>query len=192
MLNDRFNILDLLHRYFALHRNVILPGIGSFTAETQHAKLDFVEKTLHPPVHLIRYDVYDTPEDSFYIFLARETGEPDPVDHFKSFARGLKDRLEEDHIVTLPGIGILTKNGFGYSFVADNSVQTFFPTLVAERALRQNAEHMVKVGEDERTSTEMHEHFKQRRFNEDRWHIAAMILGAIGIVAIAFYYIIRK
>lgn len=192
MVNDSFGMLDLVHRYFAVHRSVVLPGIGSFIAETQKAKLDFVEKTLHAPTYSIRYDTYDTPEDSFYIFLARETGERDPVDHFKSFSSELKQRLESDHIVTLPGIGILTKNGFGYSFVADNTVQTYYPSVTAERAIRQNAEHMVKVGEDEKTSTQMHEHFRTRDVRQDKWYVAALILGTIGILAIAFYYVIKQ
>lgn len=183
---------QLIHKYFAMNRTVSLPGIGSFTAEMQNAKLDFIEKSLHAPGFSIRYDSYDKADDAFFIFLTKETGNGNARERFSHFLNELKTRLENDHIVTLPGIGILTKNGFGYSFVADNSVQKFFPTIVAERVIRQDAEHTVKVGEQEKTSTEMHAHFRQRNIQADRWYVAALILGAIGVAAIALYYIIRR
>jgi hypothetical protein len=37
----------------------------------------------------------------------------------------------------------------------------------------------------------MHEHFQQRKVKEDNWFVHALILGAIGIVTIAFYYLLK-
>jgi|tagenome__1003787_1003787.scaffolds.fasta_scaffold19609135_1 nucleoid DNA-binding protein len=182
-----------IHKYFALNKSLSLPGIGSFTVETQNAKLDFIDKTLHAPAYTIRYNKYDGADEKFYDFLARETGveENDAMQNFKSFSDQLKEQLERDHRINLQGIGTLTTNGSGYDFVADNSVQKYFPSITAERIIRQNAEHTVKVGEDERTSTQMHEHFQQRTVKEDNWFVHALILGAIGIAAIAIYYLLK-
>jgi nucleoid DNA-binding protein len=184
---------QLIHKYFALNRSVSLPGIGSFIVETQNAKLDFIDKTLYPPVHSIRFDKRDVHDEKFYHFLSRETGveETNAIENFKQFSTELKTRLENDHALTLEGIGTLTKNKFGYEFVEDNTIQKYFPVITAERIIRQNAEHTVKVGEQERTSTQMHKHFQQRKIKEDNWFVHALILGAIGIVAIALYYLLK-
>jgi nucleoid DNA-binding protein len=182
-----------IQKYFALNRSVTLPGIGSFSVETQNAKLDFIDKTLYAPVYKICYNKYDAPDEKFYRFLSRETGveENNAAEDLKNFSDSLKEQLKKDHSITLPGIGTLKKNALHYDFVAENAVQKYFPTITAERIIRQNAEHTVKVGEDERTSTQMHEHFQQKKVKEDNWFVHALILGAIGIAAIAIYYLLK-
>jgi nucleoid DNA-binding protein len=183
-----------IHKYFALHKTVSLPGIGSFTVETQNAKLDFIEKTLRAPVYNIRYNKYDKADENFYLFLSKETGvdETDAYGNFNNFLQQLKDELERERVVILEGIGTLTKNALGYSFVASETVQKYFPDLHAERIIREDAQHTVMVGERERTSAEMHKHFQNRDVKEEKWMVSALILGVIGVAAIVIYYLIRS
>ena len=178
-------MLPYIRKYFASNKTVTLPGIGSFTVETQSAKLDFVEKTLSAPTHVIRYDTYDKVDEAFYNFLEKETGRKDAHESFNGFSIELKEKLNSHQLVVLPGIGTLTKNPLGYNFVADESIQKYFPSVTAERVIRENAEHTVRVGEDERTSTEMHEHFKRTKTKEDKWVVTAIVLGVVGVAAIA-------
>ena len=180
-----------IHKYFALHKTVTLPGIGSFTVETQNAKLDFIEKISYPPQYSINYNTYDKADDTFHSFLLKETGAHDAIERFNDFAQHLKEQLDNHRTVTLQGLGTLTKNGKSYSFVADNSVQKYFPTVAAERVIRQSAEHTVRVGEQHRTSTEMHEHLKRKVIKEENWLVTALVLGVIGVAAIALYYLIK-
>jgi len=182
-----------IYKYFALNKAVSLPGIGSFSVEMQNAKLDFIDKTLYPPVYTVHYNRFDGPDKKLYQFLSKETGvdETTVVDNVKQFSEQLKNQLEKDHNVHLQGIGKLTKKASGYEFVSDEVIPKYFSTITAERIIRQNAEHTVKVGEQERTSTQMHEHFQQRKVKEDNWFVHALILGAIGIVTIAFYYLLK-
>jgi nucleoid DNA-binding protein len=182
-----------IHKYFALNRSVSLPGIGSFVAETRNAKLDFIDKTLEAPIYAIRFDKNEVADEKFYGFLSRETGveQSKIVEDLRGFTAHLKEQLEQNRPVGLPGIGTLIKNALGYELVADNSIQNYFPSISAERIIRQNAEHTVKVGEEERTSTQMHEHFQQKKVKEDNWFVHALILGAIGIAAIAIYYLFK-
>jgi nucleoid DNA-binding protein len=183
-----------VYKYFALHKNVALPGIGSFSVEMQNAKLDFISKTLHSPTTVIHYNHYDEGDEKFYNFLSKETGldESDAANRFKHFAIQLKEELERNNILELKGIGVLTNNALGYSFVASDTVQSFFPEVVAERVIRQNAEHTVKVGEYHKTSTQMHKELRRRVVKKDNWHINAAVLAAIGIIAIVLYYLVKK
>jgi nucleoid DNA-binding protein len=182
-----------IHKYFALNKNVVLPGIGSFSAETQNAKLDFINKVLHSPLPVIRYTEYYKTDERFYAFLSKETGlaESDIVNNFHLFTNELKEQLETKNFIELKGIGTLSKNASGYSFTPNNSVHNFFPEVTAERVIRQNAEHAVKVGEYHRTSTQMHKELQRRIVKKDNWVLTAIILGSIGVAAIVLYYLIK-
>jgi len=183
-----------IHKYFALNKNVSLPGIGSFNAEMQSAKLDFINKTVEAPATVIRYNENGGIDREFYNFLSKETGlnESGAANDFNQFASELKEQLETSYVLELKGIGTLTKDSSGYSFVANNTAQKFFPDVVAERVIRQNAEHIVKVGEYHKTSTQMHKELQYRSVKKDNWFISAIILGAIGVVAIALYYLLKR
>jgi phosphoribosyl 1,2-cyclic phosphodiesterase len=185
---------EYIHKYFALNKKVVLPGIGSFMAEMQNAKLDFINKTLQAPLHTIRYDQNNSADEKFYNFLSKETGlnETEAANNFNHFANELKEQLKVNHVLELKGIGTLTKNASGYSFDANNTLQDFFPEIAAERVIRQNAEHTVKVGEHHKTSTQMHKELQQRVVKKDNWFISALVLGGIGIVAIVLYYLMNK
>src|SRR4051794_37671258 len=107
-----------IYKYFALNKKVVLPGIGSFSAEMQSAKLDFINKTLQAPVPVVQYNQNNSADEKFYNFLSKETGldETDAANNFNHFTNELKDQLEANHVLELEGIGTLTKNGSGYSF----------------------------------------------------------------------------
>lgn len=180
-----------IHKYFALHKTVTLPGIGSFIVETQNAKLDFIEKVVHAPKYSIVYNNYDKTGDAFYNFLLKETGESNVTERFNYFLQDIKEQLDNHQSVALPGIGTLKKSPLGYSFVADSAVQNYLPSLAAGRVIRQSTEHTVRVGEEHRTSTEMHEHLKRKIIKEENWFVTALVLGIIGVAAIALYYLIK-
>src|SRR3954452_25424262 len=129
---------EYIHKYFALNKKVVLPGMGSFMAEMQNAKLDFINKTLQAPLHIIRYDQNNSADEKFYNFLSKETGlnETEAANNFNHFTNELKEQLEVNHVLELKGIGTLTKNASGYSFDANNTIQDFFPEIAAERVIR--------------------------------------------------------
>ena len=180
-----------LHKYFSLNKNLVLPGIGSFYAEIQSANLDFINKTLLAPVTVIHYKNEEAVADEmFYNFLSKETGvsEIESINRFSHFSKDLKQQLETGAVLQFQGIGTLTKNEEGFLFTQDETLQNLFPSIAAERVIRQHAEHNVRVGEDNKTSTEMHAQLAKQEVKKERWWIAAIILAAVGIAAIAFYY----
>jgi len=181
-----------LHKYFSLNKNLVLPGIGSFYAETQSANLDFINKTLLAPVTVIHYKGEEAVADEkFYNFLSKEAGlnEIEATDHFNFFATNLKQQLETGAELKFQGIGTLIKNENGFLFKQDETLTNLFPAIITERVIRQHAEHNVRVGEDDKTSTEMHAQLAKREVKKEQWWIIAIILATVGIAAIAFYYI---
>lgn len=181
-----------LHKYFSLNRTLTLPGIGSFYAETQSANLDFINKTLLAPATVIHYKSEEAfADEKFYNFLSKEerVSEIESTGHFNLFVSNLKQQLETGAELKFQGIGTLTKNEDGFVFTQDETLQNLFPAIAAERVIRQHAEHNVRVGEDDKTSTEMHAHLAKQEVKKEQWWIIAIILAAVGIAAIAVYYI---
>ncbi|QEC69971.1 hypothetical protein FRZ67_22715 [Panacibacter ginsenosidivorans] len=181
-----------LAKYFALHRKLVLPGIGFFNTSTQPAQLEFVEKTLHAPVHTINFwQDENVADNNFISFLIKETGlnHYETINKFSQFITGLKEKLQSGVALKIPGLGILTNNENGYSFNPEN-LQQYFPGITAERVIRQNAQHSVRVGEDEKTSVEMHE-MLNKEVVKDRWWIGAIVLAVVGVAAILYYYLSR-
>ncbi len=168
-----------------------MPGIGSFETSFHPPELDFANKILKAPAYDIQYSNAEPDTKAhFYTYLAKEMGlQYEEAEHqLKKFTAQLKDKLDTGEPVNFSGMGVLTKKEDAYSFDANNSLNDFFPAITAERVIRQNAEHNVRVGEDDRTSTEMHHQLNQTIVKEERWWIAALVLGFIGIAAIAYYY----
>ncbi len=186
---------EYLHKYFALHKKLILPGLGSFHTNVLPAQLNFIDKTIHAPIHTIFHDTEIEAEDEkFYSYLSKETGlhPQEALDKFFQFIEHIKSQLDQGDVIELQGIGTLTKNKDGYSLEPDNAVQKFFQPLTAERVVRQNVEHFVTVGEHERTSTQMHQElFNKAVIKKESWWISAIILGTIGMAAIAYYYFVK-
>lgn len=182
-----------LYQYFAANHKASLPGIGSFNAETTSAELDFVNKSLGAPVQYISFHPEAAIADKRFIaFLSMQTGknEQESATLVNHFSARLLQKLKEGSEEKLPGIGALKLEKNSFIFTPGNSVQQFFPAVNAERALRQDASHTIKVGEDERTSAQMHE-LLNAVAEKERWWITAVVLAAIGIAAIVYYHWLR-
>lgn len=180
-----------LLKYFSINRSLVLPGIGFFYIETKPASLDFVNKTLHAPVTEVMYSNDENSDGETLVrFISKESGlsTTDAAGRFNLFIQQIKQQLETGDVLALQGIGTLSKKDDSYSFTPGLNSQSLFPDLSAERVIRQNAEHNVRVGEHNKTSTEMHIQLAQQEVKEERWWIAAIVLTVTGIAVIAYHY----
>ena len=180
-----------LLKYFSINSSLALPGIGSFYIETNPATLDFVNKTLHAPVTEIVYSDEANPGDEkLYSFISNESGlsKAEAGNRINQFVQQIKLQLETGRAIELHGIGTLIQKEESYFFTPALTGKNFFPGVTAERVIRQHAEHNVRVGEDNKTSTEMHIQLAQQEVKEERWWIAAIVLAFIGIAVIVYHY----
>ena len=108
---------------------------------------------------------------------------------FTDFTSRLHDNLDNYQPVYFKGIGTLIKQSSAITFQPE-TMPDYFPELVAERVIRKNIAHTVRVGEDEKTSDEMQAALnKPQAVKKENWWIAASILGAIGVAAIIIYHL---
>ena len=182
-----------LQQYFAANQKLSLPGIGSFDTAITPAELDFVNRSLKAPVLTIAFHPDETiADENFVEFLAVQTGNSvqDCAVALHDFTNTIQHKLKTGETENLPGIGSIRFEKKHYVFTPDNSIQQYFPAVTAGKIVRPNASHTVKVGEDEKTSEQMHE-LLNIVAKKEQWQTAAIILAATGIVAIAVYYFMK-
>lgn len=185
-------MLNVVKKYLALYQQVALPGIGNFYTETKPAQLDFLNRSITSKENKIAFtNNNNEPENRFYNFISAElnTDETTAKLAFNSFTSALEHKLNTQQTVYLKGIGTLKKENETVEFEPE-PMPVYYPELNAERVIRKNTAHTVRVGEDEKTSEEMHTVLSAPQpIKKERWWIAASILAFIGIAAIAFYYV---
>ena len=82
-----------LHEYLLQHKQLPVPGIGTFYVERQSAELDFINKRIMPPVYAIALKSgSQLPSPQFFKWLARALGitDRDAVFQFNDFVFDLK------------------------------------------------------------------------------------------------------
>jgi nucleoid DNA-binding protein len=184
---------DAVKKFLALHHHLALPGIGNFSVKTSSAQIDFPNKIIAAPVGQIIFSNEQLPaEKNFYGFLSVELkiDEVQAIRRFTDFTAQLQSRLNEEKSVHLKGIGQLTRETSHVLNFQPEEMPAYFPAITAERVIRKNAMHLVKVGEQEKTSTEMQTALRheEKIIRRERWWIPAAILAFIGIAALIFYY----
>lgn len=183
-----------LYKYLVLHKRLSLPGIGLFVTDEVPARIDFVNKKLYPFLPIIRFTQGTALADKyFYNFIARglNIDELEAIQKFNEFIFHVKEQFTTNGFVDLPGIGRLTKQFANtYSFKPISTTQAFYPDVHAERVIRKNAAHTIKIGEDEVSSIPVTEEVVENT-EEKNWKIHVLVLALISAMVIAYYYLTR-
>ena len=181
-------------KFLALYHHLSLPGIGNFTVEKNAAHIDIANRVIVPPSMQIKFSNEKLPpEKFFYYFLSLElnTDEVQAVRSFTDFTSQLQSNIQQNKPVVLKGIGALAKSS-GEVIFEPEYIPEYLPALTAERVIRKNATHLIKVGEQEKTSEEMQTVLQEKEqiILEDRWWIPALVFALLGIAGIAYYYLV--
>jgi len=183
-----------IKKFLVLHHHLSLPGIGNFSVEKNAARIDIANRVIDPPFEQIKFSSEKLrPEKLFYNFLAYELNvdEVQAVRRFTDFASQLQSNIQQNKHVVLKGIGELKQSSGEIVFEPD-IIPEYLPVLTAERIIRKNATHLIKVGEEERTSHEMQTVLQEKEqiILEDRWWIPALVFALLGVAGIAYYYLV--
>jgi len=181
-----------LYKYLILHRKLSLPGIGIFKIEQVPSRIDFVNKKLYPFSPVVRFTQGASLADKFfyrYIAASFSIDELEAIQRFNEFIFHLKEQFSLNGYVDFPGMGRLTRQFSNtYSFKPDSFVQSLYPDVHAERVIRKNEGHTVKIGEDEVHSQDLLQKDEPKK-KIAAWVIYAIVLTLLGAGAIAYYYL---
>lgn len=179
-----------LYRYLIQYNKLSVPGIGTFLLQRQPAIADFPARLLQAPQYNIALGTTDeAPSAIFFQQLAGllNSTERDAVIKFNNFVFEFKNRIQNGDRINWTGVGVLTKSLTGtvqftpaIPFVKEEPVK-------AEKVIRQKAEHMVRVGEDEKTAEEMTTFLNQTTEKKSYWWIWAAVLALIGFLFLGWH-----
>lgn len=182
------SISRLLYNYLLQKGEMSVPGFGGFRINRLSAKNDFAAKQVLPPTRTLLFDhSFQQPSDHQLNFLVGKTGKPfnQLLDQLKVWGKRLSERVQANGTVVWPELGEFSIDERGSLHFT--SVATFngFDTAVGyTHVLREQHQHTIKVGEDERTSNEMESYFEEQKqratyFNWQAFSVFLLILMTV-------------
>jgi nucleoid DNA-binding protein len=182
-----------LYQYLILHKQLNLPGIGTFSVEKRPEDFDIADKIVRSPAFTITLlAASNIPPKNFFTWLGSKLSitEREAVIRFNDFLFELNKQFSSGNKLEWSGVGTLSKGLAGdirfETFVKDHSPASSVPAI---KVLRENAEHTIRVGEEERTSVQMKEilHHAEAKKGSWWWPVALIIL-IISIIFIGYYF----
>ena len=181
-----------LYQYLIQYKQLAVPGIGTFLLERKPAEADFPGRIINPPAYIIvlQPTVNSSSKKLFsWLAFALNISDRDAVIRFNDFAFDLKQKISSGDIVKWTGIGTLSKGPAGdIKFTSSDNLLVFEQPVNAQKVIRKSAEHTIRVGEQEKTSTQMTELLNQRVEKKSYWWAYALVLGLLAMIFIFWYF----
>lgn len=180
-----------LYQYLLQYKQLPVPGIGTFLLERKPAVIDFPNKLVHPPVYSIALQSSQSSlSKRFFNWLgyALNISEREAVVKFNDFAFGLRKQISDGETINWNGVGTLNK-GLGGEVKFNPAIPVIQQKPVpAAKVIRDKSEHMVRVGEDHKTSAEMTEMLSQPTEKKSYWWAYALAVGLLSVMFIGWYF----
>lgn len=187
-------MFDVLNSYLFQHKNISIPGLGTIYMESLPASMDASTQNMLPPLYYFRFDKYfDAPDREFFSYLSSQQKIPDyeALRLYSEFSYVLREKINREEHVNWEGVGELKKNAEG-SIVFESTLGNpfFLQPVPARKVVRSNAQHVLLVGDTERTNVEMNEWLQQEEAPRKKatWWIYALIIGAIAISIVIYHF----
>jgi hypothetical protein len=189
-------MFQVLNAYLFQHRSISIPGLGTIYLESQPASADVADRTILPPAYRFRFDKYfDAPDKEFFSYIATQRNMLDyeAIKWYSEFSFELRNRIRTEDQVSWDGVGVLKKDPSGnvmFESVTGNPL--FMVPTPAMRVNRQDAQHMLLVGDRERTNVQMNEWLHEEEEGAGRkkrsWWIVALVLGVIALAILGWHF----
>lgn len=183
---------DKLYQYLIQHRELPVPGIGTFLLERKSAEVDFPNKSINPPSYIVTMQPGShLPEKGFFNWLAQALGISDreAIFRFNDFAFEMKKQISDGAIIKWNAVGTLVKSpGADAKFTPLAAELVVEKTITAEKVIREKSEHMVRVGEDEKTSAQMTEMLSHKEEKKSYWWAYGLAVGLLAIMFIGWHF----
>jgi hypothetical protein len=187
-------MFQVLNAYLFQHRSISIPGLGTIYLETFSASVDVADRTILPPLYQFRFDKYfDSPDREFFAYIAsqRNVLDYEAIRWYNEFSLDLRNRIRTEDQVDWEGVGILKKDeGGNVVFKPAPASGLFMAPTPAIRVNRQNAQHTLLVGDQERTNIEMNEWLLDEESVHKRkrsWWIIALVLALLALIALGWH-----
>lgn len=181
-----------LYQFLIQHKQLPVPGIGTFLLERKPATSDFYNRKIDPPAYSIGFQtVAISPSRKFFTWLANalNISDREAIIHFNNFVFEMKNKISAGDIINWNGVGSLKKSLAGEIKFIPADMRSFFDQpVIAEKMIREKAEHTIRVGENERTSTQMTEFLNQPVDKRSYWWDLALVITLVAAMFIGWYF----
>jgi len=168
-----------------------VPGVGTFSLQKKPAEVNFPDKIIFPPVYSFLLQEDNTlPSNEIYNWLsnALHISSEDAILRFNDFVNQMKKQLNEGDIIEWKGVGTISKGFAGSTIFYPSTKSSLIEKPVpANKVIREKSDHMVRVGEDEKTSEEMTDYFNRPVQRKSIWWSSALIIGIATTIFIGWY-----
>jgi len=180
-----------LKEYLLLYNKLPFPGLGSFVIQRTPAVGDFPNRIIHAPHYVVQWNAgMESSSERLWSWLSHFHGISlhEARHKLEMFLYQMKASLDKGDTIEWKGVGVLHP-GTGGQFLFSPATPFVTPAAVpANKVLREKAEHIVKVGEDERTAVQMTEILNERPARKFRgWLITGGIITLVAAGFIAWY-----
>ncbi len=181
-----------LYQYLILHKQLNMPGIGTFLLERKPANIDFVNKIAEPPAYTVALHHGNvSPSKNVFSWLATtlDISDLDAIKRFNEFVVDIKNKVVAGDKFYWDGVGVFSKGMAGeIRFEATLKDMKAGTAIPAVKVIRENAEHTVRVGEQQKTSSEMMELLAPAGKKGLQWWGIALIVGLLAFIIIGLYF----
>ena len=186
---------EALFRFLIKNKQISLPGIGTIVLRTHPAESEFVNRSFRPPSYTFSFEKVNNASSEKLISWIAKAENVDVREaelQLNDFLSHLKHRLESGKKAIWNGVGTFHKDDTGeINFEATKNELPFLEEVVAEKVLRENAEHTMLVGEIEKTSTQMTEILSgdfPTRPRQSRWWVWPLATIVIILLFLGWYF----
>jgi hypothetical protein len=182
---------EVLYQYFIQHKKLAIPGLGTFLMERKPAVIDFVNKQISAPYYPVTFQApVVSPGINFFEWLgdALHISHQDAMIRFNDFVFDIKKQINDGSTIEWNAMGSISKDHAGEVKFASAAAIALEKPVAIEKVLREKSEHMVRVGEDQKTSAEMTEMLNQPVVKKSRWWITALVVGLLALAFIGWNF----
>jgi len=183
---------DTLYEFLLLNKTLSLPGIGTISLRQRSAQHDISSKQFIAPSFYFAIDSRnDKPSKKLFDWLSSSLGitEWDAIKAVNDFSFALKNKLSERGEASWENVGLIRRDNNGdLKFDQQNILLQSGLPVAAEKVIRVKAEHIVLVGEKEKTSVEMEEYFAGSPAKKNYSWLIAVILMVLAVIFIGWYF----
>jgi nucleoid DNA-binding protein len=182
-------MVELVARYLSFQKQVSIKDVGTFSVEELPARLDFPNKLLHAPEHILHFNTKWSNDELFEQWAQKQLGlsQQEIKAQLQNLSADFQRTLSDKNELTWEGIGRFSKNDQQLILFTNGFEAVKRPPVVAEKVIRKNAQHSIRVGEQEKTNIEMEELLQaQSRKTLNLWWLFALALFLTAFLAILF------
>lgn len=180
-----------IYQYLIFHKQISLPGIGTICLQRTSPHLDYGNKIFTAPVYNFRLNTEtDKPSKDFFIWLSEFSGitEWEAIKRLNDFSFDLKKNISSSAEVNWENVGKLKRDEKGNIVLnSPHLVLENERSAIAEKVIREKAEHHVLVGEMDKSASEMEELLLDNPVKRDYAWIVAIVLTVVAFMYVGWY-----